>query len=382
MRRWAFATTAVLGVLLAHCAGAPTEATTQAPPEAPTPVPTQAPTEATSGSLMSAVQRRRLSDALRTFSAMAHPSADDEYLAGYALMELHRPDDAAPHLDAAKERGWSKWPRWASADALLDRVAEVRRLAPPALDPPVDAAIEVHAGAETTWSTPVLRALPNFAAVGRRIFSADLPRVRLYLFPDRATYDRFFRALFGVESFTAWQDGTGVTNVVVFCVPNSDATTMGLAGDPDTIGSVLHEFAHAWCETYLMDRYSRAWTSPELRHPWLDEGIAEVVASLREPGLLGSSTSWLKTHARSVPAPTFADLTSLDRFYKAKDAYVRYCLSAVLVEELVRPLDSAPARIRAILDEIGKTGDVEASVLTVTGKDLHKEFATVVARFW
>lgn len=118
-----------------------------------------------------------------------------------------------------------------------------------------------------------------------------------------------------------------------------------------------------------------------LRHPWLDEGIADVVASLREPGFLERRMAWLKGNAKHVAAPTFSDLTSLD-FYKPKDAYARYQLSAALVAELVGPPDGAPARIRALLDAIGKTGDVEGSVLASTGRNLRKEFAKVVAQYW
>ncbi len=338
---------------------------------------------------MAAVEDRRLSDALRTFSALAHPSADDEYFAGDALMELNRPDDAAPHLEAAKARGWSKFPDWPSAESLLDRVAEVRRLAPPALDPPADPAIEVHAGPPTAWSAPILRAVPEFAAVGRRIFGADLPRERLYLFSDRSNFDRFFRALFGVGIWREWQDGTGNINVVVFCGQDSHRKTTRLPGDPQTIGDVLHEFGHAWCHTYLMDRYGREWPSPVSRYlfPWLDEGIADVVASLREPAYLERETAWLKRNAKSVPAPTFVELTSDDRFYEPQHAYAHYCLSAAFVTELVGPGDAAPAKIRAILDAVGKGawrtgGDVVASVSAATGKDLRKEFDKVVARFW
>src|SRR5207249_680182 len=106
---------------------------------------------------------------------------------------------------------------------------------------------------------------------------------------------------------TEWQDGTGSTNVVLFCEQDSHGKTTRLAGSPDTIGEVLHEFGHAWCDTYLMDRYGRA----ALRHAWLSEGVAEVVASLREPGILERRTAWLTTNAKSVPAPTFTDLLLL-----------------------------------------------------------------------
>src|SRR5687767_7773534 len=83
----------------------PDAATSERKAEAP-PLPkagsVAAPTEATSEALRTFVEDSRFSDAMRTFSALPHPSADDEYLAGYALMELNRPDEAAPHLYAAK----------------------------------------------------------------------------------------------------------------------------------------------------------------------------------------------------------------------------------------------------------------------------------------
>jgi hypothetical protein len=364
LRRRIFAAIAVLVVFVSHSVAAPLAAWSQA--------------------LAAAVQDRRFSDAVRTFGALTHPTADDEYLAGNALMGLNRPDEAAPHLAAAKTRGWSRWGGWPSAESLLERGAEVRRLSPPALDPQVDASIEVHADPPTPWSAPIVRAVPEFTAVGRSIFGADAPRMRLYLFHDRTTFDRLYRALFGVEISTAWQRGAGGTNVVVFCEQEASGETARAAGDPNEIGDVLHEFGHAWCETYLMERYSRSWISPALRRSWLSEGVAEFVASLREPARLEREKTWLAKNAKSVAAPSFADLTSWDGFYKAKerDVYARYCLSAAFVAELLGPGDAAPAKIRAILDAVGKSGDTEASVSAATGKDLRKTFDEVRARFW
>ena len=138
----------------------------------------------------------------------------------------------------------------------------------------------------------------------------------------------------------------------------------------------------------MKDRYGREWPSPArwYPYPWLDEGVAYVVASLREPEFLERRAVRLKAMATRVPPPTYIRLTSIEAFYEPANVSVSYLLSAAFVAELAGPRYAAPAKIRAILDAIGKSvwtsGDVEASVSAATGKDLHSEFAKAVARFW
>jgi hypothetical protein len=340
----------------------------------------------TSESLLAAVRDHRFAEALRTFDALAQPTAVDHYLAALTLMDLHRPDDADVRLRAAKAAGCVEPRGWTSVDALLERVRVVRELSPPRVDAaafPSDASIVAFAGPPTAWSRPVLRALPEFAAVGREIFGKDAPTIRLYLFAERGAFDRFYAGLFGVEVPTAWQDGTGNTNVAVFCETDRAGKTTRPAGAAETVSCVLHEFGHAWFATYLMDRRDKDWLSPALRRPWLDEGLADCVAALREPDFLVRRAAWLRTKAaKGVAAPTFDEIATYAGFYEKGDVDVHYWISALFVADLLGPRDKSPATIRGILDEIGKSGDVETSVATATGKDLRKEFAKVVARFW
>jgi hypothetical protein len=269
---------------------------------------------------------------------------------------------------------------------LLDRVGVFRDLAPPSRTESKSSAtpdIAVFAGPPTEWSAPVLKAVPEFSAVGRRIFGKDLPPMRLYLFADRPIYDRFYGALFTGSHPTAWQDGTGSLGVVVFCEKDREGVTTRSAGLPETISVVLHEFGHAWIATYLMDRHDKDWIGPSMRRPWLDEGFADFVASLREPEFLDRRTTWLKEWAsKGIKAPPFEELETYDNFFKKGDIDVHYWLSALLVADLLGTGSKAPETLRRIIDEAGRTGDAESAVGTVTGKDLRKEFDRVVRRFW
>jgi hypothetical protein len=344
------------------------------------------PADAADAELFAAVAESRFPAADALFAKLDHPTVLDQYLVGFADVHQNLPWKAEPHLTAVKEAGGAGPLGWTSVEALLARIETVKRLAPPTWAPApakgaTDPAVAVRAGPATSWTAPVLDALPSFIDVGRRIFGDDLPPVAFHLFSDRPTFDRFYAALFGVPEATSWQDGTGGLNAVVFCAVDRTGRTTRPAGAPDTVGCVLHEFSHAWCGTYLMNRYGKEWLGPKLRTPWLDEGLADFVASLRDPGFLARRAALLGAKAKSVKTPSLDEMATYKGFYDA-DPDVHYWLSAVFVAQLLEPRGSAPTRIRALLDEIGRTGDVGSSIAAASGKDVRKTFAAVTSRFW
>jgi len=350
------------------------------------PPPLEAQAESTRD-LRSAVTRRRLTDALRMSEALAEPTAEDSYLTGLAFMYLHDPRLASTHLRIAKAGDYRSPRGWPDLDLLLERAETCRKLQPSSRCPSptiADPAITVYAGPTTPWSGPVLDAIPQFEEIGRSIFGKDIPPTRFYLFEERDEYNRFFEALFGMGVQTSWQDATGNFNVVVCCEKDREGKMTRKAGAPDTLGGVLHEFGHAWVGTYLMYRHGREWLSPRMRRPWLDEGLADYIASLREPAYIQRRETWLRrTAANGTPPPTFARMQSLDGFYHRDDVEVHYWISAVLVAELLEPRECAPETIRSILDVAGESSRaVEEAVSTVTGKDPSGEFERIVRRFW
>gem|GEM_PF-1530208 len=336
--------------------------------------------------LHSATAARRLAEAVRLFETLQNPNAKEQFLAGLALMQLHKPDEADTLLRASKEAKFQAETGWPDVDVLLARVQTFRSFAPPlnmASRITPDPAIAAYSGQPTAWSAPVLAAIPEFAAVGRSIFGKDIPPLRLYLFADWKQYDRFYEALFGLKIPTASQDGTGNLNVVTYCETDRQGRTTRAAGAPETISCVLHEFGHAWVNTYLMYRHGKDWLSPSMRLPWLDEGLADFIASLREPAFLVRRVDWLKAAAaKGTPAPTFEKIQDYEGFYQEGDVNIHYWISALFVAELLGTRDQASPTILKILDAAGQSGKLKEALRTVTGKDLQIEFERVVRRFW
>jgi hypothetical protein len=190
--------------------------------------------------------------------------------------------------------------------------------------------------------------------------------------------------MFQVEIPTAWQDGTGDLNIVVFCEKDRSGKCSRPAGAPETIGNVLHEFGHAWCRSYLMDRHGLDWLAPSLRKPWLDEGLADYIAYLREPKFLKRRMDWLLAEkvAKGAPPPAYRELTDYGEFYDQGDIDSHYWLSALLVAEILGTEERGVPLIARLLDEIGRTRDVEAAVRRVTRKDPAREFERLTARLW
>jgi hypothetical protein len=134
----------------------------------------------------------------------------------------------------------------------------------------------------------------------------------------------------------AWQDGTGTTGVVTFCEQDREGKTTRRAGEPETVSCVLHEFGHAWFGSYLMERYNREWLAPSMRRPWLDEGLADFVASLREPAFLERRAAWIEDKVKKgVAAPAFEEIATYDAFYEKGDVDVHYWISALFAAELL-----------------------------------------------
>ena len=200
---------------------------------------------------------------------------------------------------------------------------------------------------------------------------------------ERPTYDRFYHALFGLPTSTAWEQGAGATNVAVLCAVDGNGRTTLPAGTPDSVGLTLHEVAHAWIATHLTNRYDREWLGAIARARWLDEGLADCVAALREPDYLRRRQMGLKRKAAAgVPAASFEKLATHAGFQGSGDVDVHYWLAALFVNELLGPSDKVPATIRRILDETGRTGSAVGSVQRVAGRDLRKTFDEVVRRYW
>jgi len=300
------------------------------------------------------------------------PSPEAFYLIGFACMRLHLPAKAEAFLRRAKEQKFTGFEGWTSVDVLLRRVEQVSKLSPPLLDPKFNGPIAVYASGITEWNKPVLTAIPDFIKVGHNIFGDALPSLHFYLFSDRPTYVQFYSAMFESEISTWWQDGTGSMNIATYCERDKDGRISRRVGDPETVGSVLHELGHAWCSSYLMNYHNQNYH--RICPPWLDEGLAEYVASLWDRNYLTRRQRWLRQKVKNSSLPSFEELQNSTNFFGA-EADLRYWLSACLVDRL---LGSDARLIPKVLDALAEKRNGDSAIRAVTQKDPATKYKELV----
>ncbi|HEY9868290.1 MAG TPA: hypothetical protein V6D08_03930, partial [Candidatus Obscuribacterales bacterium] len=319
--------------------------------------------------------RGRFSAAIKSFyrlSPSEKRNAEICYAAGYAWMRLHRPDVAKGLLILAVSQGFEGYRGWESAGDLLSRISQMEKFAPPHLRTFCDqgnSKIRVY-GRQTSWSQPVLLAMPQFVTRAKEIFGEDCPAINFYFFEAREHFENFYSAMFGTRTQKWWHDGTGSFNVVVYCERRRDGAIAGTPGAARTIGNVLHEYGHALCSTYYGDGYLKAVPN------WLNEGLADAVAYPFYGELFSQSRKLLSVQERKgLPAPSYKQMCR--ELYEDPD--VRYTFARLMVEEL---LANEPSRIKRILKEARRAGSFERALKTVTGFEGRYWYRRIAARYW
>lgn len=290
-----------------------------------------------------------------------------QYVAAYALLRLHRPSEARRLLDAAVAAGFPGYEGWDPAQKLLERTRDFARLRPPlALElKGNDGKVVVRAYAPSNdWAQGILKTLPSFLGRIQAALGQDVPPLELYLLSSRREYDVFYKALFGVDVPTAWQDGTGNTNVVTFCEQDRDGKA--LPRNAFFMGNVLHEFGHALFNTYYGDGYLD--TVPN----WLDEGMADELAREYYDELFASSHEILQEHLRSKPPLSYEQIS---RDMYAKDPDVGYAVGRLMVRDLLT--GAKPRALRKIL-ETARTKGWDAAIFEATGKKPKDAYQRVI----
>ena len=199
--------------------------------------------------------------------------------------------------------------------------------------------IETFVDREDSYSGAVLQALPEFARIGRQIFGAKLPFVRFFLISNAERYRAFTRAVFGQE----WMTGTGNLHIVTMCLSCESRR----AEESETTAVVLHEFGHAWLNTYLKEGFGRDYLSAAIRRPYLDEGLADFIADQWDREFLARRGRWIRDLkvGRGVPPPKLGELQQYSSFYDRGDRELHYWISALLIRRMIGPEESAAMKI-------------------------------------
>jgi hypothetical protein len=309
--------------------------------------------------------------ARRADVADAAPRAS--YLGGLCALGLHDVDAAEPLLERARDGGFHPTsPSRRPPGQLLSEIADYRRLAPaPAAlkDVPPESLV-VGYDRRSPWVDSVVAAAPAFVKIGRRVFGADPPFTRLFLFSDNARFEKFYAVAFGPKR----PHGTGGAGLAVM----SEVKARGREGGAP-IGVVLHELMHAWIQGYARDAYDRRVRIPT----WVDEGMADYVGAMWDVGLDARRRGALAREIAKRPQPPdFSLLQEHATFHRPEDDFLDYGLSLLLVERLVEPPERGAARLRVVLDGYANGADGEAAWKDATGKSPADEYAALCAELW
>jgi len=243
-------------------------------------------------------------------------AAEESYAQASALMVEHRFVEAAPILREAVRRGVKSPPREEAIAHLLERAETALAFSPPRYAIPNASPLVVYCAATDKWSAPILAGIPEIAKIGHAIFGNELPATRLYLFPERPAFDKFYGALFNQSIPTWWQDATGSRGVVIACGKDRNGTITRPHGDPETTSCVFHEFGHSWMNDYVAIHHGKSWLG-SMRSPLLDEGVSDYIAARREPAYLTRRERWIASVkvTRGLPPPAFDELLGYKTFY-------------------------------------------------------------------
>jgi hypothetical protein len=295
------------------------------------------------------------------------------YVGGLCALALHDVDAAEPLFQRAADGGFRPAAAFRKPpERLLSDIAEYRRLAPAPVElkgvPPES--LLVGYDRRSPWVDSVVAAAPEFVRIGRRVFGAEPPLTRLFLFSDNAAFERFYGAAFGPHR----PHGTGNAGLAVM----SEVKARDRPGRAP-VGVVLHELMHAWIQGYGRDAHDRRVKLP----PWADEGMADYVGSMWDTGLDERRRGELAREiARRPEPPDFARLQEHATFHRREDDFLDYGLSLLLVERLAGPPERGAAKLRAVIDGYAAGSDSETAWKDATGKSPADEYAGLCAELW
>jgi len=295
------------------------------------------------------------------------------YLGGLCFLGLNEREKAEPLLRRAKAGGFHPTAeRRKTPDELLSAIAEYRRLAPAPvkLEGVPSTSLLVGFDRSSPWVDSVVAAAPGFVSIGRRVFGADPPFTRLFLYSDNATFEEFY----GVVFRPGRPHGTGVPGLAVMTEEKARDRKGRMP-----VAVVLHELMHAWIQGYGRDAYDRRIKIP----PWVDEGMADYVGGMWETDLLAQRRVEIaRVIAKRPEPPDFSDLQGQEAFYRPDDAFLDYALSFLLIERLVGPPEKGAPLLRKVLDRYAAGDDGETAWRAVTGKSPAGEYAALCDELW
>lgn len=309
----------------------------------------------------------------KQLSKEAQDNPENCYKFGFACLRKHDFLSAENPLRIAVD-GFAGYDNYPSPKELLDRVNTLKRLCPPYYkDVSLNGTVcfKVY-GRPTPWLQSVASEFDYYAKRVREVFGANAPVLSCYFFDNRSDYEEFYKTMFGTKITRDWQDGTGDSNVILFC---ERTVKGGMTGDknlPYLRGCILHEMGHALCNTIYGEQYLKVVPA------WFDEGMSDELAKTY-------FSSWhfqwysqlLKEAATKGTAPSYSQMCN--KLYE--DANTRYAFAKEMAASIV--VNQKPDVISNIVRAAKRrNGDFEAAIREVTGTSPHAAYEKTVEKFW
>jgi len=311
---------------------------------------------------------------VKTYSQLSEAQKNEPhalYITGFAWMRLHRPDTAKPLFQAAIRSDFDGYSGLPSAKTFLAQIEMIEKLTPPYCGVNDGLQSKIYAySRQTVWTTPVLQALPGFVKRARQIFGDELPAINFYFFEDRKSFNEFYKDIFGLSVPVQGQDGTGNSNIVVFCEQSGDGKMTLAPGSDRAIGNVFHEYGHAICNTIFGDHYL------DEVPKWFDEGAADAVAAPYFARLFQNYNERLVAAAAKQAPPSYQQMCK--ELYN--DPNLRYAMAGMMVQEIVKDKDITV--LRKIVDRARQLQDFEQAIRDTTGSSGSEFHRRVVKRYW
>ncbi len=277
---------------------------------------------------------------------------DYSYLVGLSLVRIHQFQEALPFLEHARALRYRAVRGWKSVVYLRDRARTFLEKRPPLLasfpkgaEEPL---VRVY-GPEHEWVREITKIVPRMLREARRVFPDRLPQTDFFLFPEHASYEAFFRVLYGDNTTPRpHQHGAGRVGAVVLCLEDREgkdhANRVRLEGD------LLHEYGHALCEERFGDLYLSKVPN------WLNEGMADAIARNWSQPLYKSSPGAVRDLHAKKKVPTYLEMRA--HLY-ASEPWERYSLARLMVDAMLG--DRGDRELGPLLDEARRTQDFEGT---------------------
>jgi len=296
-----------------------------------------------------------------------HPNlnGEGEYLEGYCLMRLHQLSEAKPHFVKAMQQNYVPYSGWTPTKNFMDRITRFEQLRPVRQPNPY---IDIYA-ANSNWTNPILKELPRFSERAKSIFG-NVPKITFYILAKRQDFSHVYRDMFDNSAEERWwNNGTGVSNVVMFSELNKDGKWSLYPGTARAYGDVLHEYGHALCDTIYGDNY--------LDHvpEWLNEGMADAVARPYYGELFLAADGLLRNFAKKNKPPEYDVLCH--KLYASPE--VGYAFGRLMVEYL---LAGDVRKIATIVSDSRAAQNFESGIKSATGKSGKDAYDFVVKKYW